>query len=340
MEVVQEPRSDWVAHGVLDRFATGLPERLGARVKGQWGCVRFVRSETVLFGAIELDEVSLSEDRDGADGDAPSPLERVTREAYDALFGCLKTEDFPYLARVWNFIPDIIGEHEGQERYRLFNAARQAAFNAAGRAVTGDVPAATGIGLDLAPLRLQVYFIASRLRAIPIENPRQVSAFHYPSQYGVKSPTFARAVVMPLVDGPLLLISGTASIVGHETVHHGDVIAQTHEIFANLSALIAAANDRVGKDAFSLARLAYRIYVRRAIDIEAVRRVVETHLGSGGRVDVVHNHVAQGDTVRALTGGARLHPERLYVRADICRPNLLVEIEASGGGAPARAAAS
>ncbi len=186
MEVVQEPRASWVAHGVLDRFATGLPERLGARVEGRFGPVRFVRGDTLLFGVIELDEAPLqavfSQGRDGG----RLPVEVMTRDAYDALFGCLAAQGFAYLVRVWNFIPDIIGEQAGHERYRLFNSARQEAFRAAGRALTGDVPAATGIGLDAR--RLQIYFIASRVRALPVENPRQVSAFHYPSQYGRKSP--------------------------------------------------------------------------------------------------------------------------------------------------------
>ncbi|CAB3782954.1 hypothetical protein [Pararobbsia alpina] len=342
MEVLRDPR--WVAHGVLDRFATGLPERLDATVEGRRGCVRFVRNDTVLFGVIELDEAPLTAGfvRAAAEPGAPArvlPVEAVTRQAYDALFACVAAEGFPYLARIWNFIPDIIGEQGGQERYRLFNVARQAAFAAAGRTVTGDVPAATGIGLDadrggsgraeahadsdegscvnpgvdsdaepvagFVPHRLQIYFIASRIRALPIENPRQVSAFHYPPQYGPKSPTFARAVVLPIEPAPLLLISGTASIVGHQTVHPGDVAAQTRETIANLSALVAAANERVGKASFSLDRLAYRIYIRRASDFAAVRAVVETQLGA------IQHH---------------------EVRGDICRPDLLVEIEASGAG--------
>jgi chorismate lyase/3-hydroxybenzoate synthase len=326
MEVLQEPR--WVAHGVLDRFATGLPEWLDATVEGRHGCVRFVRNDSVLFGVIELDEAPLHAEfaRAAAEAASPArmlPVEAVTRQAYDALFACVAAEGFPYLARIWNFIPDIIGEQGGQERYRLFNVARQAAFAAAGRTVTGEVPAATGIGLDpdprrnpiagFAPHRLQIYFIASRIRPLPIENPRQVSAFHYPSQYGPKSPTFARAVVLPIEPAPVLLISGTASIVGHETVHHGDVAAQTRETLANLSALVTAANQRIGKAAFSLDRLAYRIYIRRPADFAAVHTVVEAQLGA---------------------------TQRHEVRADICRPDLLVEIEASGAGRAAPADSS
>jgi enamine deaminase RidA (YjgF/YER057c/UK114 family) len=311
MEVLQEPR--WVAHGVLDRFATGLPERLGATTEGRHDCVRFVRNDNVLFGVIELDEAPLvaAHARKAGEPMPELPVEAVTRQAYDALFACLVAQRMPYLVRVWNFIPDIIGEQGGHERYRLFNVTRQAAFAAAGRTVTDDVPAATGIGLDPAPgagpvpHRLQIYFIASQVRPFPIENPRQVSAFHYPSQYGPKSPTFARAVVLPIGREPLLLISGTASIVGHESVHHGDVAAQTRETMTNLSALVAAANQRIGRAAFSLDRLACRIYIRRPEDFATVRAVFETQLGATSRHEV---------------------------RADICRPDLLVEIEASGAG--------
>jgi chorismate lyase/3-hydroxybenzoate synthase len=96
-------------------------------------------------------------------------------------------------------------------------------------------------------------------------------------------------------------------------VHHGDVAAQTRETIVNLSALVAAANQRIGKASFSLDRLAYRIYVRRPSDFAAVRAVVETQLGA---------------------------TQRHVVRADICRPDLLVEIEASGAGHAAPADSS
>ncbi|HTJ92515.1 MAG TPA: Rid family hydrolase [Pararobbsia sp.] len=313
MEAVQTVRAPWLAPGTLDDIATGLPARVGATVAGTYGCVRFVRADEALFGTIELDEPALPEIGGHAISARPLPIEIATSEAYDALFGCLESEGYPYLARVWNFIPDIVGEQGGHERYRLFNHARQAAFAAAGRTVTGDVPAATGIGLDAR--RLRIHFIATRVRPLPIENPRQVSAFHYPAQYGPKSPTFARAVVVPFSSGPVLLVSGTASIVGHETMHRGDVVAQTRETFSNLAALVDEANrcwaaqpgGVRGGVRFSLDSAALRIYVRDAANFAAVRHVVEAHPGAGNAT-------------------------RLYVRGDICRPDLLVEIEASGHG--------
>lgn len=305
MEAVHVSREDWVAHGALDAFAASLPERLGATISGWHGCVRFVRSDDVLFGTIELEEPAMPAHGSQTISARMLPIEIVTTEAYDALFACIEAHGYPYLARVWNFIPDIIGEQGGHERYRLFNRARQAAFAAAGRTVTGDVPAATGIGLDAR--RVQIHFIATRVRPMPIENPRQVSAFDYPAQYGPKSPTFARAVIVPFASSPVLLISGTASIVGHETQHRGDVVAQTRETFSNLAALIDEANRRVGAPRFTLASLAMRIYIRNTSDFGAVRDIVDAYPGA--------NAVS-----------------RRYVRGDICRPDLLVEIEASADG--------
>ena len=309
MEAVHASRESWVALGELDAFAGRLPDRVGATLTGEQGCVRFVRSDEALFGTIELDEPAGRYTAASTAESGPFPIEIATIEAYASLFGCLEAQGYPYLARVWNFIPDILGEQGGHERYRLFNRARQAAFAAAGREVTGDVPAATGIGLDAK--RVQIHFIATRVRPIPVENPRQISAFHYPKQYGAKSPTFARAVIVPFASAPVLLISGTASIVGHETVHAGDLVAQTHETLANLAALIDEANRvssrRLGHAGFALEKLALRIYVRDASDFARVREVVDAH------------------------PGARSTP-RHAVRGDICRPDLLVEIEASGDG--------
>ena len=71
---------------------------------------------------------------------------------------------------------------------------------------------------------LQVYWLAGREPGIALENPRQLSAYHYPRQYGPTPPAFSRAM---LVAPDLLMISGTASIVGHASQHAGSVQRQT-----------------------------------------------------------------------------------------------------------------
>ena len=81
---------------------------------------------------------------------------------------------------------------------------------------------------------------AARVPGTPVENPRQVSAYRYPRQYGPQAPSFARAMLPPSQAMPLLL-SGTASVVGHESKHHDCVESQLAETFANFDSLIAAA---------------------------------------------------------------------------------------------------
>jgi len=65
----------------------------------------------------------------------------------------------------------------------------------------------------------------------------------YGRQYGPQPPSFARA--SPPTDSRMpLLLSGTASVVGHATLHAGSIAAQVDETFANFDALIAAARAR------------------------------------------------------------------------------------------------
>ena len=102
------------------------------------------------------------------------------------------------------------------------------------------LPAACAIGTDEPGLRL--YALAGRTAGIQIENPRQTSAFHYPRQYGPRSPSFSRAVLKAWEERHHhLYISGTASIVGHAS-QHVDLMAQLDETLFNLRALLAQAN--------------------------------------------------------------------------------------------------
>lgn len=110
-------------------------------------------------------------------------------------------------------------------------------------------------------------------------NPRQVSAYHYPSAYVLRSPTFSRAALVSLAPGEeTLLVSGTASIVGHETCHVGDVAAQTAETLRNLEAVLASAH-RQTPARFDLRQMDLTVYLRDPGD----RATVEAVLGAGAR---------------------------------------------------------
>jgi enamine deaminase RidA (YjgF/YER057c/UK114 family) len=247
---------------------------------GQYARVQFRRTQDLLFGSISLTEAS--------------GLHTATEQAYREIFATVNELGYPHLARLWNYLPQINVETEGLERYRQFNSARRNALIAYRRDLTGNVPAACALG-SIAGSPLVIYFVASRQAVTAVENPRQVSAYEYPEQYGPK-PAFSRASIL----GNTLFISGTASIVGHESVHVGDVTAQTRETLANIEALVGEANRVSDAGRFSVNTLAYKVYVRHATDLPLVRSQLHTQA------------------------------QVLYLLADVCREDLLVEIEALG----------
>lgn len=259
---------------------------------GEAAGIRFRFDDNVLYGVIDVEEADYR--------GASLPLQQAAEDAYRRIFALLDRESYPYLWRAWNYLADINAESHGLERYRQFNIGRHDAFVASGRLAQGKVPAACALGTARGPLTIA--FIAGRSAPTPIENPRQVSAYNYPSQYGPRSPTFSRAAFAQLPGQELLFISGTASIVGHQTMHVGDIAGQTRETLANIAALLEAANAKTRATPYRLDELSLRAYIRHAGDHPCVRGIVEEQIGAAASV--------------------------VYVQADICRDDLLVEIEA------------
>lgn len=260
---------------------------------GRLGEMVFHHNAELLFGRIQLRETDFS-------GELPSSaLQAASRAAYTAVFDTLRQTGFAHLVRCWNYLPDINADEGGLERYRQFNIGRQEAFATCHPAPLESAPAASALGTRGGDL--SVYFLASHTPAIPLENPRQVPAYHYPSQYGPRSPIFSRGALLPLAHGESLFISGTASILGHASVHPGDVGEQTHETLRNIAAVVCAANEKAAQ-AFRCEELKLKVFVRNPIDLPLIREIIAGHWGNAGNA--------------------------LFVQADVCRAELLVEIEA------------
>jgi chorismate lyase/3-hydroxybenzoate synthase len=262
---------------------------------GTHGSVRYSRTSGMLFGCISVPEP------DDASAGEQTPLYRATQRAYEEILGALDALGYAHLIRVWNYVSEINRDTHGTERYRQFNAARQAALLASGRPVTGNVSAACALGAAVGS-PLVIYFVASQNAPTFVENPRQVSAYNYPPQYGARSPVFSRATVLHEPDGMTLFISGTASIVGHRTIHAGDAAAQTRETITNIEALLTEANRVTGTRDFTLESLLCKVYVRNPSDLPVIQAELREALGPGARP--------------------------VYLQADICRRDLDVEIEA------------
>lgn len=310
----------------LLRSATRIPEPCLYRLfysdrsvrGGRYANIRYRTDGVFVFGILELAQP----------GGAAGWMQGAACAAYAGIFEFLRNLDPDHrlrLWRIWNYLSDINGMDGELERYRQFNMGRADAFAAhwsatdrdpeASASFVSEIPAACGIGTIDAPRcdrsGLTVAFLASAMDFAQIENPRQVSAFRYPAEYGPASPTFSRAVLGPAQAGfgprgAHLFISGTASIVGHRTLHGADVAEQCRESLRNIDVIVQEANRKLAawkQSTMTMPDLDYLVYIRHPGDLAAVHGVLAQWLGHRASVH--------------------------YVHAEICRSDLLVEIEAT-----------
>lgn len=206
--------------------------------------------------------------------------------------------------RCHNWIPKILAWTHDLERYRQFNIGRFEALQAFGRKDPEGrliLPAATGIGTSGGPLVIEC--LATRHQVVHLQNPRQKPFIQYSQKYGKRAPCSSRGTLLKGPGYEQVFIAGTASILGEDTVWIGDPVKQTEETLRNIATLISGDNLRTYGSAshFSLDDLqGVRVYIKRKEDYQAIRGVVERHLPG-----------------KPIT----------YVLDDICRPELLVEIE-------------
>lgn len=223
---------------------------------------------------------------------------------------------FEHVMRTWIYVNQITAGPDGRQRYQELNRARtdffrDIPFGAKSRGPATPpamFPASTGIGSSGTNIAMACMALDSKrpdVFVVPLENPQQTPAYDYTAHYSPQSPKFSRA--MAVVQGGFVatLVSGTASIVNSKTVFVGDVTKQTEQTLDNIEQLIAAENFArhglagCGASLRDVAKL--RVYVKHQQDYEKCREVVE----------------------RRLPGAPAI-----YLVADVCRPDLLVEIEA------------
>src|SRR5690606_10787410 len=216
-------------HGdaALEIWHASAPVRSGREpVAGDMGGeIAWACDGQLLFGAIEVDEPA------GHTGDGDnSGIVLAAEHAYRSLTRFIAAGDHPHLLRIWNYLDAITLGDGDAERYRRFCVGRARGL---GDFDAGTLPAATAIGRCDDARTIQVYWLAARTPGTPVENPRQVSAYRYPREYGPQPPSFARAMLPPPGARMPLLLSGTAAVVGHASRHTGELLAQLEETFAN-----------------------------------------------------------------------------------------------------------
>ncbi|MEP7116123.1 MAG: hypothetical protein ABI880_00970 [Acidobacteriota bacterium] len=237
-------------------------------------------------------------------------FEAGVTEAYRSVFRQLEAHPSLRPARFWAFIPNI---HQdlggGLDRYKAFNTARYGAFAAHFGQTTflgGSIPTASAVGID--GQRFQLHCLATADIGVPVENPRQVPAYQYSRRFGPLPPCFARATLLAADrDRPVLLVGGTASIVGEDSAHGEDFSRQAQETLLNLASLVASAEGRPVPTASTELRPLLARYDE--IRIYCPRPEVQREI-----VDLVAAN---------FSGACRVE----MVRASLCRAELLIEIE-------------
>jgi len=229
---------------------------------------------------------------------SPEDYSLSAKKLYQQLFtlieGC-------YLYRAWNFIPEINFGKGDSENYKKFCEGRSLAFHKAfGDSEHNYMPAGTCVGIQ--GTSILIYFLAGKNSPDHYENPNQVPAYRYPRKYGPKSPSFARASSVHIDHSHYRFISGTSAVLGHQSVGRGNLREQLNITCQNLETIYQQTQkeEDIGNNAKSL--LSGKVYLRHADDYTEARNYIEE----------LFPHT-KGNLI--------------YLLSDICREELLVEIE-------------
>jgi hypothetical protein len=224
---------------------------------------------------------------------------------------------FNDIVRQWNYVGALLSKEniDGRLRqhYQMFNETRSKFYKQYRN--RQDFPAATGIGMLYLGVCIDSFSITGdeNLKIVPISNPNQSESYKYGQKVLVgvpdcnlsqnQPPQFERAKLILLNNAARLIISGTAAIIGEDTVAIGDVEEQTRVTIKNIQILSDAETLKTQCPEINVIPATYsyvRVYVKFKEDISKVRKICNE---------------AYGDVPTT------------YVVADICRDNLLVEIE-------------
>ena len=233
-----------------------------------------------------------------------------SREVFAKLDALLSAYGFEVddIVRQWNYIGNIVSYKDGKQNYQEFNDARSS-YYAQGKWSNG-YPAATGIGSTDGIVVGGIAFKRADAKGVyPIDNPLQVAAHVYSKSVLIdndenaekSTPKFERAKLIESVGGAYCFVSGTAAIRGEESVDPSSAELQTVKTIENIEYLVSKENlVRFGCKPYELKYAFLHIFIKHAEDYEAVRAVVEASYP---------------------------HVPALYSVADVCRSELLVEIE-------------
>lgn len=256
----------------------------------------------------------------GISGQHPEDkLSVQVEEAYKLMKDILSAESLQFsdIVRQWNYVENIVHvHHEGDkpiQNYQVLNDIRSVYYSEA--EFNYGYPAATGIGMNFGGILLELYAVKplNKVDIVPVKNPNQVDAYSYSQEVLIgdsikklpekTTPKFERAKYISFNGHKIVFISGTASIHNEKTIGIGDIEKQTQVTLENISDLVTTSNLKSSGAKNINGELNYsflRIYVKKSSDLKIVKNICDSKFSN---VSIS------------------------YLMADICRDDLLVEIE-------------
>ncbi|NMD81428.1 hypothetical protein HG597_20200 [Klebsiella sp. DNRA6] len=209
------------------------------------------------------------------------------------------------LIRTWFYIGGICSNNG--ETYQAVNKSRKDFFDRYLTGPTDIFPASTGIGQVGKLLSASALFLkaSDNYSTIQIENNNQTSAYNYNSTYSLYPPLFSRAMAITDDKDFIFFISGTASIVSSDSVHLGCASKQTYQTLENINNLLQEhliSKDTHNKEPLLHSLVSCTVYIKNTEDFQVIKDICVSQLSK--------------------------HTIINYKLADVCRDELLVEIEA------------
>lgn len=244
--------------------------------------------------------------------DVDSPVRKQAEEAMEQMRAVLVEEGFAVdaIVRQWNYL-ERITEFDGEcQRYQAFNEARSSFYASA--TWNNGYPAATGIGMQWGGVVIDFTAVKTEgpeCRSVPLDNALQIAAHAYSQQVlmgklsadlGKITPKFERARVLESGNERMIYVSGTAAIRGEQSLTEVGVLPQMGITLENINYLISGKNLQSKGVAGEGVLLMIRVYLKYPDDLEAVE---------------------------AYIGGQLAGLPVIYLLADVCREELLVEVE-------------
>ena len=242
-------------------------------------------------------------------------IQKQSDTIFSALEEIFELEKMPVssIVRQWNYIENITRIEDNSQNYQEFNDARSRFYR---KTKWHDgFPAATGIGIGCGGVIVDldaIYTNGSDIKVVSLNNTLQVPAHDYSNSVliaaedeqdrPVTTPKFERGKLVLSGTEGVIYISGTAAIRGEKSFSDKGIEEQTRITLENIEHLISEetlANSGAGHFA-NVEISSLRIYLKEESFFEPCKKIVDENYKGVSSV---------------------------YLKADICREELLVEIE-------------